>query len=88
LEQREGRVNRFKCLAVRQNIAAKYSAENTWDEIFEKASVCEKGDNSDLVPYWCLTDNDNSPVKIERIIPMYPLSKDKLRYNRLIKILS
>jgi hypothetical protein len=27
-------------------------------------------------------------VKIERIVPMYPLSKDQVKYERLIKILS
>lgn len=88
LEQREGRVNRYKCLAVRQNIAYKYASEKTWDSMFEKAAQTEKGDFPDLVPYWCLTDGDSAPVKIERIVPMYPLSQDRLRYNRLIKILS
>jgi len=88
LEQREGRINRYKCLAVRQNIAHKYSSEKTWDAMFEKAAQTEKGDLPDLVPYWCLTDGEAAPVKIERIVPMYPLSQDHLRYNRLIKILS
>nr|HPM11296.1 helicase C-terminal domain-containing protein [Paludibacter sp.] len=88
LEQREGRINRYKCLAVRQNIAYKYSSEKTWDAMFEKAAQTEKGDLPDLVPYWCLTDGEAAPVKIERIVPMYPLSQDHLRYNRLIKILS
>ena len=27
-------------------------------------------------------------IKIERIVPMYPLSKDQSKYGRLIKILS
>lgn len=31
---------------------------------------------------------DGGEVKIERIVPMYPMSKDKAVYNRLIKILS
>ncbi|MEI8199110.1 MAG: helicase-related protein [Eubacteriales bacterium] len=88
LEQREGRINRYKCLAVRQNIAAKYKDEYTWKGMFKKASELEKGEHSDLVPYWCLTDTANSAVKIERIIPMYPLSQDRVRYERLIKILS
>lgn len=35
-----------------------------------------------------MTDGEAAPVKIERIVPMYPLSQDRLRYNRLIKILS
>jgi len=88
LEQREGRINRYKCLAVRQNVAHKYGDESTWDAMFEKAAQTEKGELPDLVPYWCLTDGESAAVKIERIVPMYPLSQDRLRYNRLIKILS
>lgn len=59
-----------------------------WDAMFEKAVHTEKGEHPDLVPYWCLTDGDEAKVKIERIVPMYPLSQDRLRYNRLIKVLS
>ena len=41
---------------------------------------------SELVPYWCLGKEQN--VKIERIIPMYPMSKDGVNYHRLINVLS
>ena len=88
LEQREGRINRYKCLAVRQNIARKYGAEISWDAMFERAAADLKGNCSDLVPYWCLPDMDGSMVKIERIVPMYPYSQDQMRYDRIIKILS
>lgn len=94
LEQREGRINRFKCLAIRQNIANKYgnirfNDDNTdiWRDIFTKAEEQEKQKGqSDLVPYWCFGKNQD--VKIERIVPMYPISKDEINYERLIKILS
>ncbi len=88
LEQREGRINRYKCLAVRQNIASKYQHEATWEAMFEKAVQTEKGSFSDLVPYWCLTESESATVKIERIVPMYPMSQDRVKYTRLIKILS
>lgn len=92
LEQREGRINRFKCLAIRQNIAKKYGninfKEDMWEEMFNEASKREKGNNSDLVPYWSLADTDENTIKIERIVPMYPISKDQVKYNRLIKVLS
>lgn len=88
LEQREGRINRYKCLAVRQNVANRYGAEPTWDAMFEKAAEKEKGLSSDLVPYWCLSEHGLDSVKIERFVPMYPLSQDKIRYIRLIKVLS
>ena len=41
---------------------------------------------SELVPYWCFGKDQS--VKIERIVPMYPMSKDEITYERLIKILS
>ena len=88
LEQREGRVNRFKCLAVRQNIARRYSAEASWDAMFARAAAELKGNYPDLVPYWCLPDLDGNAIKIERIVPMYPFSQDQLKYDRIIKILS
>ncbi len=92
LEQREGRINRYKCLAIRQNIAKKYGYkgfnEDIWREMFERANQEEKrGMCPELVPYWCLPDHDKM-IKIERIVPMYPLSKDQAKYGRLIKILS
>lgn len=88
LEQREGRVNRYKCLAVRQNIAARYGTRPTWEEMFTEAAQREKGDYPDLIPYWCLPAEGEHQTKIERYVPMYPFSQDQLRYARIIKILS
>lgn len=91
LEQREGRINRYKCLAIRQNVAQKYGSEqiekNLWEGLFEKAEIGEKKDNqSELIPFWCF--GKNQKIKIERIVPIYPMSSDITRYERLIKILS
>ena len=88
LEQREGRINRYKCLAVRQNIARRYGTEPTWDAMFARAADSMKGTNSDLVPYWCLPGSGEDDVRIERIVPLYPYSRDRLRYDRIIRILS
>ena len=89
LEQREGRVNRYKCLAVRQNIARQYGGEFDWERMFERAGLEKKGNFSDLVPFWCLPAEEGQPrIPIERIVPLYPLSRDRLRYQRLIKVLS
>lgn len=92
LEQREGRINRFECLAIRQNIAKRYGniifGSDIWKEMLEEAAIVEKtGRSSDLIPYWGLRESDDM-VKIERIVPMYPFSRDGLAYERLIKILS
>lgn len=92
LEQREGRINRFECLAIRQNVAMRYGhirfSKDIWDEMFKEAAQKEKVDgSSDLIPYWGLRETADM-VKIERIVPMYPFSRDGLAYERLIKILS
>lgn len=91
LEQREGRIDRFKCLAIRQNIAEKYAGTITfktdvWTEMFDRAKLEYNPEYSELVPFWCLPDAQGT--KIERIVPSYPLSKDTGNYERLIKILS
>lgn len=91
LEQREGRINRFKCLAIRQNVADKYGKstlfeKDIWKELFEAAVKERKEGQSELIPFWCFGKNQS--IKIERLVPMYPLSKDELNYERLIKILS
>lgn len=90
LEQREGRINRFKCLAIRQNVALKYGDipfhSDVWAEMFAAAQAEKKPGQSDLVPFWCF--GEEQAVKIERIVPMYPMSRDEVSYERLIKILS
>ena len=82
LEQREGRINRFKCLAIRQNVAEKYGTihfyDDIWKEMFEAAESEKASSQSDLVPYWCFGKDQS--VKIERIVPMYPMSKDEITY--------
>ena len=90
LEQREGRINRFKCLAIRQNVADKYGSitfqKDPWTEMFDAATAERTEGQSELVPFWCF--GKNQKIKIERIVPMYPMSKDEIKYERLIKILS
>lgn len=92
-EQREGRINRYKGLIIRQNLAAKYkeglhSSSNIWEEIFKLAEG-EKAKSSfpcDLVPYWHTEPFDD--LKIERFVPLYPYSRDIERYQHLIKVLA
>lgn len=90
LEQREGRVNRYKCLAIRQNVALKYGnicfRSDIWAEMFAAAQAEKKPGQSELVPFWCF--GADQEVKIERIVPMYPMSRDTVSYERLIRILS
>lgn len=92
LEQREGRINRFECLAIRQNVAKRYRKtvfhQDIWEEMFQEAARAEKAAvSSDLIPFWGLKASEDM-VMIERIVPMYPFSRDKLAYERLMTILS
>ena len=92
LEQREGRINRYKCLAIRQNVAMRYGdirfEKDIWNEMFAKAKKEEYTERtSELVPYWGLTERSDM-IKIERIVPMYPFGRDAFSYERLMKILN
>ncbi|HHU61071.1 MAG TPA: SWF/SNF helicase family protein, partial [Natronincola sp.] len=92
LEQREGRINRYKCLAIRENIARRYGhitfSEDIWTEMFDHALRKEKAEQvSELVPFWVITPAEET-VAIRRIVPMYAFSRDVSAYRRLIKILA
>ena len=93
LEQREGRINRYKGLVIRQHLAEKYAAriESTagdiWDTVFHLADQHERKakDKCELVPYW---HADTDRVKIERVIPLYPYSRDQARLSKILKTLA
>jgi hypothetical protein len=89
MEQREGRINRYKCLAIRRNIAHKYSDIFSWNDMFTQASSDYGNEYGGLVPYWCLPlSSFENPEKIERFVPMYPLSSDRSAYSRMNAVLS
>jgi predicted RNA-binding protein YlqC (UPF0109 family) len=90
MEQREGRVNRYKCLAIRQSLGKEYHNIHSWKEIFAIAQNTYKEGYSDMVPFWCLPENfpEQSRFMVERIILQYPLSTDQGKYERLKKVLS
>ena len=92
LEQREGRINRYESLVIRQNIAKRYGniefKNDVWNDMFNEAKMEEcTSETSELVPYWGLKEGKDM-IKIERIIPKYPFSKDELSYTRLMEILN
>ena len=90
LEQREGRINRFKCLAIRGNVARKYGnipfTADVWQEMFDAAEKERDEKQPELIPFWCF--GKNQEVKIERLLPFYPMSRDENNYAHLIKILN
>lgn len=97
MEQREGRINRYKCLAIRRNIAKFFGDMYTWEEMFGEADKQwrkeSSTDYSEMVPYWCLPkeiirSEADKLEYIERLVPLYPMSIDEVRYKRLIDVLS
>ncbi len=87
IEQREGRIDRYMGHVIRKKIALKYlkdvvnPSKYLWKSLFEIAKEKEQSSQKcDLVPYWHVECSDG--IKIERIIPLHPFSKDigKLKY--------
>jgi len=89
LEQREGRVHRYKGHAVRKNIAERYGLRalshvqeigDPWQTLFQIASQDKPNKHSDLIPYWIFEDGS---AKVERRIPLLPFSKEVGRLKLL-----
>ncbi|WP_145477605.1 helicase-related protein [Stenotrophomonas rhizophila] len=88
LEQREGRVHRYKGLAVRRNVARlsgfvpRSGSGDPWQRLFEDAEEGAKGGPVEgLVPYWICEAPGG--VAVERRVFQFPLSQDQLRFDRL-----
>jgi hypothetical protein len=88
LEQREGRVHRYKGHAVRKNVASRHSevwkrrlAGDPWEDTFNAARDSRAGNENDLVPYWVYPVAGGSTI--DRYVPMFPLSRDVERFRRL-----
>jgi hypothetical protein len=91
LEQREGRVHRFKGHAVRKNVARCHRGElsepvrDPWKRLFEVALAQRDDGLSDLVPYWVYPLAGGA--RIERYVPALPLSRDSRRLASLKRTL-
>lgn len=99
LEQREGRINRFKGLVIRQQIAHKYGplltpdeihSKDLWDDLFRIAEFMERDGKPycQLVPFWHVETSEAESFKIERIIPFYPFSRDRAKLDTIIRTLA
>ena len=93
-EQREGRVNRYKNLAVRQTLAKRYDGEvrfgpKAWDDLFAIAEKRENDGNkpSGLLPYWGIRAGADA-VPIQRLVYNYPFSKDGDLYDYLLRTMA
>ena len=93
LEQREGRINRYKGLVIRQCLAAKIplekllSAKHTlWQTLFSIAEKeLKRPQDSDLVPFWYVNEGH---FKIERLVPIHIFSRDEFRFERIKETLA
>jgi hypothetical protein len=94
IEQREGRIHRYKGHAIRQILASKYREElapekhaNLWELVFQLAEQRERvGNSCDLIPFWyCEPDGE---LRIERYVPIYALSREASKYQELLEILA
>lgn len=88
LEQREGRVHRYKGHAVRKNVASRHSevwkrrvGGDPWEDTFNAACEARAANENDLIPYWVYPIAGGSTI--DRYVPMFPLSRDVERFRRL-----
>jgi hypothetical protein len=86
LEQREGRVHRYKGHAVRKNVASVHRGAidglgDPWSQVFDAAAEARDVGTSDLVPYWIYPVEGGA--NIERTVPALPLSSDVRRLAEL-----
>ncbi len=86
LEQREGRVHRYKGHALRKNIAQAHGQPvlngeaDIWSAMFATARAARAAEHNDLFPFW-ITSGGNA--KIERHVPAFPLSRDATQKQQL-----
>ena len=87
LEQREGRIHRYKGHAIRLNVAHKHSTAvrgcgmapaDPWFTMFAEARS-RSPNTSGLVPYWIY----DGPIKVERRVPLLPYSREITRLKWL-----
>lgn len=88
MEQREGRVHRYKGHAVRKNVAKLAQGSdldfalgvNPWHQLFQHAAE-HAGHDSDISPYWVFPIEGGAVI--ERHTPALPLSREAARLPAL-----
>lgn len=93
LEQREGRVHRYKGHAVRKNVAERHGRElvarwtpghDPWKLLFTLAEQTRAPGESELVPWWLAPGKH----KVERFVPILPFSREEAQLERLKRSLA
>jgi len=102
LEQREGRIHRYKGHAVRKNLATAFGKEvltataldapssgpggDPWERVFNRGIESRAPSQDDIVPFWVFTTEGGA--RIERHVPAIPLSRDAARLTNLKRSLA
>jgi hypothetical protein len=92
LEQREGRVHRYKGHAIRKNVARVFrdeilsDTEDPWEGLFRAAEAARPAGVSEIFPFWVYAPLGGA--RIERHVPYLPLSRDRLRLEALRRALT
>jgi hypothetical protein len=88
LEQREGRIHRYKGHAVRKNVARRNwlslyqsAPSDPWDRLFDAARM-QSAEASEMAPYWAYLDGPDGAF-IERHVLSYALSRDVARLRNV-----
>lgn len=92
MEQREGRIHRYKNHAIRRNLAGSFGERvlhepgpDPWQRLFAHGEEARPEGQSDLWPYWIfLPDDEERAALIERHVMALPLSRDKSRLESLL----
>ncbi|MFC1830503.1 hypothetical protein ACFL0S_00590 [Thermodesulfobacteriota bacterium] len=92
MEQREGRIHRYKGHAVRKNLALLHhqavnrtDTQDPWWVMFDSANRETAGKHRGLVPFWSYPVKGGA--KIERHVPSLPLSRDVEKLDALRRAL-
>jgi len=89
LEQREGRVNRYKGHLIRKNLITDrnvsymrdrfHAGDDPWELLFEGAWISREKGRSELVPFWVC----DGSCRISRHLPLLPFSRERIHYRAL-----
>lgn len=91
LEQREGRVHRYKGHAVRKNVAAVHAqaaltgSVDPWAAMFDAAERQRETGDPLINPFWVFPLEGGA--SIERYVPAMPLSREARHHQQLLKTL-
>lgn len=91
LEQREGRLHRYKGHAVRKNLAGQFglpampdptarAMPDPWETLFQRADRERPEGETQVVPYWV----QRGAAHLERHVPLFPLSREQESLQRLL----